>query len=363
MRATSHNGRWGSVKHNGRGFDLSKAGHIDKARVGDNYYWSWDGESDFLGAEERYYCKRFGGALESQNERHRAARHPERVKAMSDWMQHRNTRPEETIWQIGDMSEDVEIEDFVGAVEDMQGWLMDWSKAHGEPFKILTNAVHLDEASPHAHIRRVWQYQDASGEWRIGQNKALEAAGVPLPDPSKPEGKYNNRKMSFDAMVREKWVEICQNYGYEIEREPDPKHQEHLSKEQIIDLHERESELQDRAVKLRSREVQANVREKQQKRREADLDSRERALEAQEQALSDKAREIQDITKQALQALYEADTMLQECDNYKRTIAEQQKARILQQQKAKTASRAEAAQAMLSRVGIAGSQVDDEYTR
>ena len=86
MRATSHNGRWGSAKHNGRGFNLDKAEHIDKSRVSDNLYWHWDADAqeDFLGAEERYYQERFGAALESQNERHRAARHPERIKTMAE---------------------------------------------------------------------------------------------------------------------------------------------------------------------------------------------------------------------------------------------------------------------------------------
>jgi len=345
---------------------LDKAEHIDKSRVSDNLYWHWDADAqeDFLGAEERYYQERFGAALESQNERHRAARHPERIKTMADWMQSQNKRPEETIWQIGDMSEDVDPEEFAEAVEEMQVWLMDWSKANGEPFQVLTSAIHLDEASPHAHIRRVWQYRDASGDWKIGQNKALEAAGVPLPDASRPEGKYNNRKMVFDALVREKWMEICENHGYEIEREPDPKHRVHLPKQQVIDLHEREDELQERAIKLRSREVAANVAEKKQNRREAELDRRESVLKAQETALDEQARKVQAAAKQAQETLQEAQEVLSDCQEYKRTIAEQQEARRLQARQARTFDRAAAAQAMLDRVGISAPRSSQaEYSR
>lgn len=366
MRATSHNGRWGTARHNGREFNLDRAEHIDKSRVGDNLYWHWDkdAQGDFLGAEERYYQERFGAALDAQNERHRTARHTERVKTMADWMDAQNTRPEESIWQIGSMEDDVEPEDFAGAVEELQEWLMDWSKEHGEPFQVLTTAIHFDEASPHAHVRRVWQYQDADGTWKIGQNKALEAAGVPLPEPGKPVGKNNNRKITFDKMVREKWLEICESYGYEIESEPDPKHQKHLPKEQFIELQEREDALDKRAIKLRSRETAVNVKEKQQSRREAELDRRESVLKAQEQALDEQARKVQAAAKQVQETLQEAQETLCDCKEYKRTIAEQQQARQLQARQARTLDRAAAAQAMLDRVGISAPRASQaEYSR
>ena len=64
-------------------------------------------------------------------------------------------------------------------------------------------AYHFDEATPHAHLRRVWKYTDRRGYVRIGQDKALRRAGVELPYPGKPEGRYNNSKVMFDAMARE----------------------------------------------------------------------------------------------------------------------------------------------------------------
>ena len=93
---------------------------------------------------------------------------------------------------------------------------------------ILSIALHADETSPHVHIRRVWDYTDRDGLTRLGQAKALEAAGVPLPDHGKSVGRYNNRKMSFDAMARGWWQECCRAQGWEIETEarPDMRHKD-----------------------------------------------------------------------------------------------------------------------------------------
>lgn len=250
MRVTSHNGRWGSPKHNGRNFDAERAGHIDAGRVSQNQYWVWDMEAEemdpeaFEGSELRYYNEQFGAALAAQNERHRKHGDHKRVRTMEEVMSARQRRPEESIWQIGDMNAGTDPEVFMECVNEYMAFQMDWSEEHGNPFQFLNAAVHLDEASPHAHVRRVWQYQDAAGVWQIGQNKALEAAGVPLPDPTKPEGAKNNRKMVFDAMCREKWLDICEAHGFTVEREADASHTNHIPKEQYIELQERVRELQ-----------------------------------------------------------------------------------------------------------------------
>lgn len=248
MRATSHNGRWGSPKHNGRNFDLKKAKHIDQDKTQYNFYWTWDkkgkhGGRAFEECERRYYEQAFGAALATQNERHIRSRHEERIKTIEDWLTGRNTRPEESIYQIGDMCAVINPKLFRAAAGELLLWLVDWSDKHGNPYQILDAAGHMDETSYHLQVRRVWQYQDADGNWHIGQNKALEAAGVELPEPDEPIGPKNNRKITFDRMVRGKWIEICEKYGYSIERTPNDKHTEHQSKEAMIALHEKEAEL------------------------------------------------------------------------------------------------------------------------
>lgn len=255
MRATSHNGRFGTAKHNGRNFDLNKAAHIDQTKTGQNFYWFWDkaklGKGDnpelFEGSEIRYYNQQFSQALAEQNERHIKARHEERIKTMDDWLTGRNTRPEESIYQIGDMYAVINPKYFKAAAGELLNWLNDWSRQHGRPYRILNVAGHMDEKSFHMQVRRVWQYQDEDGNWHIGQNKALDAAGVELPEPDKPIGPKNNRKITFDRMVREKWIEICEKYGYQIERTPNDKHTEHMGKEALIELNEKKAEL-DKAI-------------------------------------------------------------------------------------------------------------------
>lgn len=272
MRATSHNGRFGSAKHNGRNFDLSKAAHIDQAKTGRNAYFTWNkkgrrGGESFEACEREYYEERFGAALAAQNERHIQSRHEERIKTIDDWLTGRNTRPEECIYQIGDMTAQIDLKAFTVAANELLTWMAKWSKQHGQPFMILDAAVHADEKSPHMQLRRVWQYKDADGQWRIGQNKALEAAGVELPEPGAPIGPRNNRKITFDRMVRERWIEICEAHGYQIERTPNDQRTEHLPKEALIALREKEAEL-DTAM----RGVQQAYQEAQRARQEAQRD-------------------------------------------------------------------------------------------
>jgi hypothetical protein len=108
-----------------------------------------------------------------------------------------------------------------------------WNKEHGRPFQILNFALHDDEATPHIHQRRVWKYTE-KGILKIGQEKALALAGVELPYPDRPEGRYNNRKVAFDKMMREKWLEIGIEHGLKLEKEPIPDGRHHQSKEEYI---------------------------------------------------------------------------------------------------------------------------------
>jgi len=270
MRASSHNGRWGTARHNGRDFALEKAGHIDGERTLTNVYWYWDeSETDdddfteekrmayaskFAGSELRYYERQFGEALQAQNERHIAARHRDRVKSMSEWMKAKQYCPEETILQIGDKNAHVDPNEFAECVDDLIEWLNGWNDEYGKPFQILNIAIHLDETSPHAHMRRVWQYQNEDGVWCVGQNKALEAAGVDLPESDKKISANNNRKITFDAMVREKWLDICEEHGFVIEREADSKHSVHIQKEEWIALQEERKKLELEKAKIKLKE-------------------------------------------------------------------------------------------------------------
>ena len=96
----------------------------------------------------------------------------------------------------------------------------EFNKRYGSHIHILDWALHLDEATPHIHERHVFDAKNKYGELCPQQDKALEELGFELPDPAKKKGKYNNRKMNFDAECRKLFLEIAQRNGVQVECEP-----------------------------------------------------------------------------------------------------------------------------------------------
>ena len=176
---------------------------------------------------------------------------------------------------------------------------------------LLSIALHGDETSPHAHIRRVWDYETKDGP-TLGQDKALQAAGVELPDPSKPKGRYNNRKMTFDAMMREKWLDICERHGLRLDREPVPGMRHKDKADYIRDQIEKEITT---AKEERIEAVEAlQTAQKQLKALQAEIDttqSRAEALRASVGILSaGKAAKIPETAQRPLWGLFGRDKVL-----------------------------------------------------
>ena len=240
MRAMTHNSRTnaaGSVhgsKHNDRNFDVSLASNIRESESGKNIYWSWNKAETFEQSEIDYYNLAFTKQLEKTNQRYRANGHPERCRTIEQFMQVRQNAPEETVLQVGKMEESIDSSLLKDIFNTWFKQLQRWNEEHGKPFQILDAALHVDEAVPHVQMRKVWQYTDPDGDLRVGQEKALEAAGVSLPDPDKKPSRYNNRKQTFDAMTRKMWLDICAEKGLDIERDPLPDGLHNLDKEDMI---------------------------------------------------------------------------------------------------------------------------------
>lgn len=226
MRVSQHSGRKGNAKHNDRSFlkelPPEATQNIDRDKTGENMYYCIRKGLPFKDAELDFYRERYAASIEATNNRYKAEGHPDRCKTVEEVYNGAQTRPEELILQVGSMEDGVTPEAFRKCLTRYLLELDNWNRTTGGHMTILNVAIHNDEASPHAHIRRVWDYTDRDGLKRIGQNKALEAAGVPLPDPDKPQGRYNNRKIAFDSMMRQKWQEIAQAHGFRIETEPRP---------------------------------------------------------------------------------------------------------------------------------------------
>ena len=230
LRVSQHSGRSGSAKHNDRSFMTGRsaewrqehASNIDTTRTGENVVWTWDEQTDVEASERAWYAETYQQAQDATNARYIREGHADRCKTPDDLYNGRLTRPEEMILQVGDRNTDIDLGRLGQALDTYLSRLDEWNDSHGGHMHVLSMALHLDESSPHVHIRRVWDYTDRDGLTRLGQAKALEAAGIELPDPGKPVGRYNNRKITFDAMARGWWQEACREQGWEIETEARP---------------------------------------------------------------------------------------------------------------------------------------------
>lgn len=247
MRISRHNGRSGkhgayNPKHNDREFNLENSSHIDPVRALENVYWDYvrgyrfpkkdkpDGIS-FEQIEIQFYEETFGETVRNQNARNERNRHPERNRTVEDLYRNDKTCPEETIYQIGNMEKSINGADLKVIINAL---LDEIEKRYGSHMFIIDMALHMDEATPHIHERHVFYAKNRNGEFYPLQEQALKEMGVPLPDPKKPQGQYNNRKMTFDAECRKIFIRICKSHGLDVEEEAIYGGQEYLEKNDYI---------------------------------------------------------------------------------------------------------------------------------
>lgn len=320
IRVSQHSGRTGSAKHNDRSFLADKsdqerkemAPHIREDASGDNRFWCCQDGVTFGEAELNFYVQRYSAAQEATNERYRKEGHSDRCKTVQDLYQGKLTRPEETIIQIGDMNSNISQKDFVACLNEYIRQLNQWNREHGSHMHILNLAAHFDESSPHAHLRRVWDYKDKDGFLRLGQNKALEAAGIELPEPDKKIGRYNNRKMTFDTMARKMWQQICKDHGFDIETEARP-NMKHKNKGDFIadqidqQIEVKRQELSETTVKLlKAQEAMKGI--EAQKAVADGLEQRIEILQSEERILT--AAQVDDAAKEAKAALFDKEKII-----------------------------------------------------
>lgn len=311
MRVTQHSGRTHrdgktySTKHNDRNFE-TEADNIDKSKTKDNSEWTWCQDKEpsltFDKAELKFYEKFYQKQLDATNEKYLKGRHKEKVKTMDAWRKQKKHAPEEVLIQIGKVGERPDIEVFKKCFLQYLDELNKWNKEHGNCMHILDWALHQDElGAPHVHLRRVWDYYNKETEHlELGQEKALEAAGVELPKPKEAPGHFNNRKMTFDAEMRIVWQNIVKENGLEIETEPLPKNKVGMSLDQKIRQNEEE-----RARLLKEAAAEKLRAEKEKKdfelKKEADLEEIEKSktkLQEEIDDFADAKKEAEKILKQ-----------------------------------------------------------------
>lgn len=257
-KASYHNGK-GNPQHNDRTCRQDKMRHVDHEKTYLNVYWhnymkkpGGPTSMSFKEAEKKWYGAVFKDWIHATNEAANKSRHSERRTSAAKMLSNTKYCPEETIIQIGD------INNYPDNPKLLLECFMELMKYRyslvGRNCKMLDFAIHLDESTPHIHERHVWVYKDKETNMlKIGQEKALKAAGIELTDPTQPKSRTNNRKMVFDRMMRDEWYNILERHGLEIDRIPNPENKIHLTKDAYLD-----KILEDRARAAQNRERNVN---------------------------------------------------------------------------------------------------------
>lgn len=330
MRVTRQNKRGCSRKHNDRNFDTEKALHLNPNPPRENIYENIykDNSLTFEEAELRFYKEHFQHLLDERNQKCIDRREMKRIWTMEQFISAKRYAPENTIFQVGNKDEHIGG-DFVPVYDWVNGAIEHSIKEkYGRlPYVILDSAIHYDERTPHVHERKVWIYHDEKGRECIGQEKALEEIGVPLPDPNAPVSRTNNRKMVFDAEVLAITQEAVQHLGFDIETEPVPERrtrkkdrelEEYIrdKNEELIEANKRlerenkrlEREIEMSAEKTREAEARAEIAEENRQQSE----QRAQEAEMRYQRVSKKAEQAEIIisTAESLAGKWEQATFL-----------------------------------------------------
>ncbi len=323
-RAGLHNGKssqkTGKVinpKHNDD--EREKNENVNEKAVVNNVYFNCldgeytsktqSGKHSFNEAELIYYTEHYSEALEIQNQKYAKARQKSNIKTMADWLSSKRYAPTETILRVGNI--DVGFADartMKKMTDEYISALNEWSAAHNDRLHILDYALHADEiyiddetgrempSSTHVHIRCVWDYVDENGILRVGTEKGMEQAGVPLPNPKACDSRYNNRSITFTKEFRKKWQDILIKNGFDIELEPELTKRKAKDKQTFIAEKRAEKEtakaLEMQAEAMKKAEESERVR-RSYMARNAELDSRETELEVRERLLDEREKSMQ----------------------------------------------------------------------
>lgn len=309
MKCSIHVGH-GGAKHNDRNFDLSKTEHIDFDRSRDNLYWTYQNKTfshdmcSFETVEREFYQEQYGQWLDECNKRYKAQRHPERIRTMEQVYQGRTTKPHEMILQIGNMDSHATPEQLKDTVSRFLDSIQ--SKYH-ERVHVLDVAIHLDEATPHAHLRYVVDVEREDGLSQPALSKGLKALGFDRPDLSKGESQYNNAQMTFTAKIRadfERFAGRCIGQEIDIVRQPTP--QKSLTLEKMA--HTKNTQERQAIERMR---YEQTARTMEQDARARDLGRKQRVIDKQQQ-------EIETLIKQAEEQKRIADERMDKLMTFKR---------------------------------------------
>lgn len=298
-RTTLHNGRKNrqgqaySPKHNDRKFDLDKAEHIEQERTKENIYWHYlqneNPDMDFSTAEKTFYKDHFEEALKIRNSSYIQHGNKKQVKTLEEYMQEHC--PEETIWMIGNAEEMIPAKILHNVWKEQKAWM----ETTFPQVTVLDWALHVDEqGAPHIHERHVFIGHDKKGLEVVGQNKALAEMGISAPNPQKPTGRHNNAKMTYTAICRQHFQELCKLHGLDIEVQPRERSEMGLTQAEY---------------KTRQEEKAAARAEMRMKAAEQTINGFKQIEEQVSQQISDEYGELADVGLQKQSELSEIDNL------------------------------------------------------
>lgn len=330
MRITTNNNRYStggrvySPRHNDRQFNLGKSTHIDPARTSNNWEWTWLENSGLLcsfeDAEREYYNRYISDHLQAVNRRYEAQRHSERVRSLDEYRRAPQSCPEETIICIGNREHHPDPSELLAAYLELQHW----QQKQFPQLHVLDYAMHLDEqGAPHIHERHVWTYTDADGHLAVGQARALEQMGIERPHPEQPRSRYNNAKVTYTAMVRKQFVEICRQRGLEIETQPRERSQsgltmiEYQARQEEQRLQELQREADNLEIDRLLDAITPSIEEEQAQQQLYELQQQCQAMQMQTERLQEQRnvlqQQCQDMQTQTAILQKQASELQQQC--------------------------------------------------
>lgn len=294
IKCSLHIGKKHSAIHNDRSFNLDKAKHIDKSKVKDNVYIIVDPETGqlfykneetrFIDHELNFYEHYFNKWLEKSNAKFIKKGNHDRVKTIEDIYKSKRYSPQEIIIQIGSVEEQ-DIVDPKDIFEATKGVLKDLQDS--KTFKVMTCSIHYDEdGMPHAHISGVFVELEEDGSYKPSVNKGLEQAGYNLLNDSEERGRYNNRKMVFTKVLRERLETRVANMGYDVDTE-----RRAVSRHK--DVKEYKQYMQEMEY-IKTQKKQLEEREKAIEERETAVADKERTLNARETVIAERSDKLID---------------------------------------------------------------------
>ena len=354
MRATTHNGRASQkgaylAKHNDRQFNLDEASHINQDKTIDNIYWHCmlpeHPEMTFEQVEQAFYNHEFRAGLESKNNIYKHHGNDKYIQSMDEYRRNPRSCPEEQIFMLGNKDFHVPIR----TLEQICRKQLVWEEQTFPQVKILNYAVHADEkGAPHIHIRRAWIGHDKGGNKVIGQNKALKEMGIERPDMNKPQSRYNNAKMTYTVKCREHLIELCKDYGIDIDTQPRERSQTGLS---LTEYQTRQEEQRARQIEqgrdaaraererirgalthARTRAERAQQRAQEQQAQNDALRAVESQIRAQMEREQRMSHQLADMNEKARRKLKRTDERLQELEPYLQAAERRQVAEIIRRQ-------------------------------